>query len=246
VATGSVLDLLRQRKGGLGVRALTSFEQFTNPIVVPADSPIKSFADLRGKKVATPGANIFDFQIVRAAGKKAYGVDAGKDVKLTEAAPGLINKLLDKGSVDGALQFSSLTYGPIAQHKYRQLTTVPELLKAAGLDANVFYLLYNVTDDWSKAHPDKVTDLRKAIREGIDVMETDDSVWPPFAKAAGVDSSLQGSYVELVRSALRTSYSSDLIAPTQKLFDALAGTVGEASLGVTKVDPAAFIFTGDA
>lgn len=243
VATGSVLDLLRQRRAGLRARGLTAFQTFSNPIVVPADSPIRSFADLRGKKLATPGAGIFDFQIVRAAGKQADGLDVGTDTKVTEAAPPLINRLLDRGAVDAALQFSSLALAPLTDGRYRKLTDLPQLLQSGGFDDQSFYLLYSVTDEWADEHPDKVPELAAAIREAVDLLETDDSVWAPLAARVGVtDPRLLSAYIASGRASLRAAYDERLVHPTQELFDAVARTVGAEQLGVTRVDPSAFVF----
>ena len=73
--------------------------------------PYTKIADLKGQKVGTPNATLLDWMIIRAAGKKAEGIDLENDAQMQAAAPGLINGLLDKGDLDAALQYSDFTLG---------------------------------------------------------------------------------------------------------------------------------------
>lgn len=243
VASGSFVDLHRQRAAGLEVHAFRSYIGYDSPLLVPADSDITSFEDLRGRKVGVWSANALDFLVARAAGSKAHGLDLGKDVELVEAAPGLLGQLLASGEIDAALQFSSLSVEPLQDGTFVKLTSIPELMDEAGFDSQAFRLLYMVNDDWLEANPDRIDDLRAAFDEGFEVLLNDDEVWPALAAVVGVeDPEILPAYVETQRASYRVAYSADLIEPTQQLVDALVELVGADIVGVEELDPEAFLF----
>ena len=114
VSAGNFIDLLRQRKAGLGLQAFHGFQGYSNLIVAKPDSPIKSFADLKGKKVGEFGPTFLDWLILRAAGKKAYGIDLQNDATLVQGAPPLLNQFLAKGDArcDASVQLAHLRPDP--------------------------------------------------------------------------------------------------------------------------------------
>jgi len=70
-------------------------------LIVKADSLVKSFADLKGKKVAhAPG---IQWRTITRTVVKANGLDPDKDVELTEMAIGLHAQAVMAGTVDAAL-----------------------------------------------------------------------------------------------------------------------------------------------
>jgi len=181
--------------------------------------------------------------IVRAAGKKAEGIDLETDTQLQQAAPGLINGLLDKGDLDAALQYSDFTLAPISQNKYKEITTVPKLMAAGGFDPQALYLTFNLSDAWREKNPTLVPALVAAIEETRDLLLNDDSVWPALAKRSGMeDQSLLPAFIKMQRASFVAPYSEAKLAPTQALVAALLETVGQTPLGINSVDAAAFDF----
>lgn len=247
VAAGNVVDLLRQRKAGNALKAFHSFQTFSNIIVAKPASPIKSFADLKGKKVGEFGTAFLDWLIIRAAGKKAYDVDLEKDADPVQGAPPLLNQFLARGDVDATLQFSTLTFGPQQAGQQRIVADIQGLLKAAGFDPRAFYLQWFVSEKWAGAFPEAVVRLDAMIEEAYGKLRTDDSLWPPLAQKVGMtDPALITVYRDEARRIDDPPYTPALIAPTQKLLDAIVALTGPDAVGVTTVDPAAFVFPGHA
>ncbi|MFN3257910.1 MAG: ABC transporter substrate-binding protein [Ilumatobacter sp.] len=243
ISSGSVLDLARQRATGLEAKGLTSFLAYNSPIVVLDESEIATFGDLAGSTVGTPNAGLLDYLIIRAAGTEAYGVDVGEDAELAEAAPGLLNEFIRNGEIDATLQFSSLAFAPLATGEMRALTDVRTLMGEGGFNPDALYLLYVASEDWLEENPDRVDELYGMINAGIEVLQTDDSVWPALAEVSGVeDPALLDAFVAEQRAVLFPPYSADLIAPTDELIQALIGLIGEAEVGTTGIDPDAFVF----
>lgn len=243
ISSGSVLDLARQRASGLEVKAIASFLAYNSPIVVMDDSEITSFGEVEGRRFGTPNASLLDYQIIRAAGLRAHGVDVGVDTELAEAAPGLLNEFVRSGEIDATLQFSSLAFAPLATGEMRAISNIRSLMEEGGFDPDALYLLYVASDEWLDANPDRVDDLFGMLAAGIEVLETDDSVWPALAEVSGVeDPDLLDRFIAEQRAVLFPPYSPDLIEPTDELIQALVELIGEADVGTTGLDPDDFIF----
>jgi NitT/TauT family transport system substrate-binding protein len=243
IAPGNFMDLLRQRKAGLKIRAFHGFQGYNNIIVAKPSSAIATFADLKGKKVGEFGTTFLDWLILRAAGEKAYGFDLEKDSTIVQGAPPLLNQLLARNEVDATLQFSSLTFGPLARGEQKVVADLPAVMRAAGFSPEAFYLQWLVTEDWIKAHPDAVGKLDAMFAEAYVRLQSDDSVWPPLAKMIGItDPAAIEAYRDKARKIDNPPFNAGLIKPTQTLLDALVALAGEQATGVTVIDPAAFLF----
>jgi NitT/TauT family transport system substrate-binding protein len=243
VAGGNFVDLLRQRKGGNAVQSVHGFQGYSNMFVVKPGSPVREFADLKGKKVGMFGTTFLDWLIVRAAGKKAYAVDLQTDAMPVPGAPPLLNQFLAKGEVEATLQFSSLTLGPVARGEQRVVTDLPALMSAAGFGSDPFYVQWIITEKWVKANPEAVRKLPAMLNEAYAVLKRDDALWPALAQRINItDPAVIAAYRDLGRRVNNPPYRAELIKPTQALLDAIIAIAGEQSVGVTVVDPAAFLF----
>jgi NitT/TauT family transport system substrate-binding protein len=243
VAIGNFVDLMRQRKAGVGLAAFHGYQRYSNQIVVKADSPIKTFADLRGKHVGEFGPTFLDWLIVRAAGKKAYNIDLDKDASPVASSPPLLSQLLTKGDLDATLQFSSLTLAPIAQRQQRVVSEMADLMKAASFDPSCFYLQWHVAEKWTSAHPGATGRLSAMIDEAYAKLTGDDGVWTALAQKVRItDPALIAAYRDQARKIDNPPYGRPLIASTQKLVDAIVALAGEDAVGFTTLDPAAFVF----
>ena len=164
-----------------------------------------------------------------------------------QGAPPLLNQFLTRGDVDATLQFSTLTLGPRAAGQQRVVSEMADLLKAASLDTRAFYLQWHIAQAWIAAHPGAIVRLDAMIAEAYDKLRTDDSLWPPHAQKVNVtDAAIVTAYRDLERRIDDPPYAAPLIASTQKLLDAIIAVTGPDAVGVTQVDPAAFLFPGHA
>lgn len=243
VASGSFLDLLRQREGGLEVRAIRGFSKFGNPIVTTPDKPYEELPDLAGATVGTPSTSLLDWMIIRAVGVEAYGFDIETDAVPVNAAPPLMTELLASGELDAGFQFVTFTIQPVAEGTLKEITTIPELMEQGGFDPDSFYLTYNLANSWAEAHPDAVPRLIAAMDEAVEILMTDDSVWPALAAESGVeDPDELENFVREIRDSLDTTFSRDKVEASQRLLDSMIAVVGEEAVGASVVDPDAFNF----
>jgi ABC-type nitrate/sulfonate/bicarbonate transport system substrate-binding protein len=243
ISAGGFLDLLRQRQQGLEVKAIRGFIKFGNPIVATADKPYENLSDLAGARFGTVSTAVLDWMVIRTAGVIAYDFDVEIDAIPTTSSPPLITELLMNGELDAAWQFSDFTLAPLHEGTLKEITNVAALMGEAGLDPNAYYLTYHLADQWAAEHPDAVVKLIAAMDEAVELMMTDDSIWPELAAYSGVeDPELLPAFIEMQREAFDTEFSADKLEPTQNLLDELIAVVGPEPIGVDTVDPAAFDF----
>jgi hypothetical protein len=100
-----------------------------------------------------------------------------------------------------------------------------------------------VTEKWAKANPDAVGRLPAMLNEAYAVLKRDDGLWPTLAQRINItDPTIIAAYRDLARRIDNPPYSAESIKPTQELLDAIVAIAGEQAVGVTTVDPAAFLF----
>lgn len=244
IAGGNWIDLLRQRKAGLKIKGFMGFQSHSSQMTVNTDSSIRSFNDLRGKRIGEYGTSLLDWYIWRTAGQKAFGLDLERDAQPVTTSVVLFNQLLERGQIDAATQFPNLALAPIAAGKQRVLINQPYLLKLAGFQPrNLLHLQWMLTESWMKKYPGSVSKLRLAIKETYAKLKTDDNLWPPLAKLIFInDPALVRAYMKLQRTYNNPPLIPAQVKETQRLLNALVAHVGLANVGIARVDPNAFIF----
>ena len=122
----------------------------TVDVIVPAASPIKSIADLKGKKVGTfAGAAGTATVLFRVIASKFHGFDPGKTSDLQFAGPGLLPALLDKGEIDAAVMFDPLAAKLEGSGKYRSIGNLADAYKA-GTGDDFLWIGYSTNDDFMR------------------------------------------------------------------------------------------------
>lgn len=106
---------------------LTVFQE----VFVRTDSPIKTLADLKGKKVGVWSTGAGAFKAAQVAMRDAGGPDIGKDTGMLQVAPPALFKMLQSGQVDAMINESSFTV-------------------KAGSQPNAFRSVFSVNDYWKK------------------------------------------------------------------------------------------------
>ena len=180
VSAGNFVDLLRQRKAGVGMRAFRGFQGYSNLIVTKPDSrdqDVQRSEREKGRRVRHDVSRLADRARRR---QESAQPRPRKGCELVGGAPPLLNQFLAKGDVDATLQFSSSARtarpGPAAQ-----LVAMPDLMKSAGFDPNCFYLQWHVAEKWTSANPGAIDRLNAMIGDAYAKLKSDDSVWPPLA-----------------------------------------------------------------
>jgi ABC-type nitrate/sulfonate/bicarbonate transport system substrate-binding protein len=107
--TYSGIDAILKMNEGLDLVVIGGGLTVFQDVFVPVNSPIKSIADLRGKKFGVWSTGAGAYKATRAAILDATGIDIAKDTKLVQLSAPALFKLAEKGEVDAMLNISSFT-----------------------------------------------------------------------------------------------------------------------------------------
>lgn len=184
---------LMARASGSPIKAIYVFSRPEwTALVVPADSPLKSVADLKGKKVAvTIGTDPHIF-LLRAL------MDAGlsdKDVTLVPLQHAEGRTAMENGKVDAWAGLDPLMAQSELTAHARLLFRDPYL--------NTYGLL-NVREDFMAAHPELITRVLKVYDQArIWALQNQDALRADLVKMANVDDAVAARQLE--RTDLRNS-----------------------------------------
>lgn len=168
---------------GEPIRILAEYTNFATVLwYVKADSPIKSFKDARGKKIAysSPGGNS---QIQAIVALRTAGLNPEKDVELVRVG-GIPETLtaVRGGIVDVGWGMDPLITQGVMKNEIRIVGTAGELLPkwCDGVIA--------VTADYAKSNPEVLTAYLRAFEKAINFIKSSpDKAAEMWAKAEGVD-----------------------------------------------------------
>jgi NitT/TauT family transport system substrate-binding protein len=222
----------RQRAAGADL-TFAPFSSAVGALMVPAQSPIHTLADLDGKRLGVAGSPIDkSWLILRLVAAKRLGVDIRRATTQSFGAPPLLDEELKAGRLDAVL-----TYWPFAARLeadgMRRVISVNQALEELGLSADLPLAGFVLSERWAKANPATVQGLLTADRQAKDILASSDDEWRKIAPLTGARSD-----AELVR--LRESFRAGIPRhwgdherlDAERLYGLLAGIDGAAGQDV--------------
>jgi NitT/TauT family transport system substrate-binding protein len=182
----------RQRSDG----ADWSFVPFSNAVgglVVPATSPIRSVADLPGRKLGIAGSPLDkSWLILRAYAQRRHGIDLDTAVEKSFGAPPLLAEQLKAGRLD-----AMLTFWPFAARAeaagMRSILAIDAAVSALGIAGTVPFIGYVFSQKWADRNRAAVEGFLAALAKARAILATDDAEWQTLAPLTGAagDAELQ-------------------------------------------------------
>src|SRR4029079_1401195 len=166
--TYSGLDAILKMNDGMDLAVIGGGLTVFQEIFVPVNSPIKTIADLRGKKVGVWSTGAGAYKATRAAVMDAAGIDIAKDAKLVQLAAPALYKLAEKGEVDAMLNISSFTIQAASEpDKFRSIFSPNEYWKKKTGYPIVFSAPLVAWKDWVKENPARAKNYAAATMESF-------------------------------------------------------------------------------
>ena len=129
------------------------YSKAVGSMVVKEDSPAKTLADMKGKKIGIAGGPVDkSWLILQAYATQEYGMDLAADTEQVFGAPPLIFKSALSGETDGAINFWHF----LAKMKVagmRELVSVSDASTALGLDPETPLLGYVMKESFLAENP---------------------------------------------------------------------------------------------
>ncbi|WP_017998676.1 ABC transporter substrate-binding protein [Paracoccus sp. N5] len=170
------LWVAQQRARGTGF-AFLPYSTAVGGLMVRPDSPARTLADLRGKKIGIAGGPVDkSWLILRAWSREELGEDLADITQQVFGAPPMILNAAETGEVDAAINFWHFQ-AKMQARGMRELISVATAAEALGLDPATPLLGYVLRDDWIAANPALATGLARASRAAKELLASDDAAW---------------------------------------------------------------------
>lgn len=146
-------------------------------LMVAADSPAQSLADLNGKKIGIAGGPVDkSWLILRAWSREKLDRDIAETTQQVFGAPPMILNAAETGEVDAAINFWHFQ-AKMQARGMRELISVDTAARDLGLDPSTPLLGYVLRDSWIAENPELAAGLARASRAAKDLLMNDDAAW---------------------------------------------------------------------
>lgn len=240
VTVDDFIEAVRIQQQGIPARAVYPYSLVTGGVIVRADSPIKSVADLKGKTIAAQSLGDKSLLILRALAVYKYGFDPQKDSKVVAAAPPLMAELLRKGEIDAALPFWHFVARQVASGEARELISAVDMLKELGAPPDLPLLLIIARND---ADTDTIERLLKAVQLANQRMKETDAFWQEILDKnlyALPDRSLMPAVRKRWESGLPKRWDAGVVVGLTNLVQRMVQVAGAEVVGVSRFDTRAY------
>lgn len=223
---GMASKLVQPLENGLPVQAVSGMHTGCQKVLVPADSPIKTVADLKGKQVGVPGlADAGTILVKRAASREGISVtEKNMEIDFRVYSRNDLPQALQKGAVDAIT--ASDPVGPIAAKEFGFRVLIDN---AVTEPFNKEYCcLAFVTTKLAKENPKAAAAFVKAINRGALWVQQN----PEKAAKLELDKKYVAGDLELVTSLLKSYNFNPSVKGGHDAIEAVAGEL--AKIGILK------------
>ncbi len=166
----------RQRADGARY-TFVPYSTSVGALVVPADSPIRSLEDLKGKRLGIAGGPVDkSWLLIRGVAEQRYALDLDASVDKVFGAPPLLNAQIELGRLDGVVNNWNFVANLQAKG-FRKLLGAGDAARELGIATDVPLLGYVFDENWAAAHRNDVLSLVRASRKAKLLLAESDAEW---------------------------------------------------------------------
>ncbi len=224
----------RQRASGSDY-TFSPYSRQVGGIVVKGDSPLRTLADLKGKKIGIAGGPTDkSWVLFQALSRAQYDFDMASQAEPVFAAPPLLSEKLETGEIDAVITFWHFA-AKLKAHGGREIATVADAAQALGLDTETPLLGYVYSASWSAAHGQAAEALIAASRDAKSLLVSDNAAWDRLRPAMNVSDDVE---FEALKAGFRAGIPAEKpvnLEAAAKLFSVLAEIGGKDLVGDSPV-----------
>ena len=200
-------------------------------VMVPASSPLRSVADLKGRKLAVAGGPIDKSRLLLQARAKQDGVDLKSDSTIVYGAPPLLAAKMLDGEMDATINYWNFS-AALEAKGFRRLVGIEELLPKLGAKDRIAMVGYVFDESWSSANRDRLSRFIAMTRAAKDILTTSDAEWETIAPlTAAADAATLHAYRDRYREGIPRRPVTDEEADARVLYRVLAEIGGRELVG---------------
>jgi NitT/TauT family transport system substrate-binding protein len=230
------------RERALGTKlAFYPYSSALGAVMVPASSPIKTLADLKGRKLGVGGGPIDKSWLLLQARMKQDGIDLKSEATIAYGAPPLIAAKTLDGEMDASLNFWNFC-AQLEAKGFRRLAGIEDILPKLGAKGAVSAVGYVFDEDWAASHRDAVARFIAMTRKAKQLLVTSDAAWDKIAPLTGAtDPAMLKVYRDRYRDGIPRRSIADEEADARVLYRVLAEIGGRDLVGpAAELDPGTF------
>jgi NitT/TauT family transport system substrate-binding protein len=234
------------RERSLGAKLTFSpYSSALGAVMVPASSPLRGLADLKGRKLGVAGGALDKSWLLLQAAARQEGVDLKREADAIYGAPPLLAEKLRQGEMDANLNYWNFCAW-LAARGMRQLVGVEELLPRLGAAGRAAMLGYVFDEAWAARNRDALARFLKVTRSAKEILASSDAEWERIAPQVNAgDSAALAIYRDRYRAGIPRRPVGDEEADARALFGVLAKEGGAALVGgALALEPGTFFRPG--
>jgi NitT/TauT family transport system substrate-binding protein len=200
-------------------------------VMVPAQSPIRDIADLKGKKLAVAGGPIDkSWLLLRALGLRS-GLDLKTQATVVYGAPPLLSQKALQGETDATLTFWNFC-ADLEAVGLKRAIPMDDVLRRLGANGPVALLGYVFDGAWAARNRSAVDRFLEASRQAKDILAGSDTDWQRLAPRIGVnDAGILALYRQRYSEGIPRRPVADEAADARALYQILADIGGADLVG---------------
>ncbi len=235
------LFVARQRSDGVGLTFIP-YSSNVGAVMVKADGPITTLADLKGKKLGVAGGPLDkSWLLLQAYARRMDGMDLTRDAQPVFGAPPLLTEKLKSGELDAALNYWQFD-ARLEADGYRRLIGIGEVQEALGVPASVPQLGYIFQESWADQHTELVQAFARASRAAKAIMLGSDAEWQRLMPVTRADNAAElDAFMHRYREGIVEHWGEQQRAEAARLYAVLAEIGGTKLVGPgTELAPGTF------
>ena len=215
-------------------------------VMVPASSPIRTLADLKGRKLAVAGGPLDKSWLLLQARLKQDGIDLKSEATIVYGAPPLLAAKAIDGEVDANLNYWNFC-ATLEAKGFRRVAGIEDILPRLGAKGRTAMIGYVFDETWAAAHRDTVARFIAMTQRAKEILATSDAEWEKIQPLTGApDAATLRAYRDHYREGIPRRSIDDEEADARVLYRVLAAAGGRELVGPSpELDPGTFYHPGD-
>jgi NitT/TauT family transport system substrate-binding protein len=200
-------------------------------IMVPAASPIRTLADLKGRKLAVAGGPIDKNWLLLRAALKQDGIDLKSEATIVYGAPPLLAAKTLSGEMDATINYWNFS-AALEAKGLRRVAGIEDLLPRLGAEGRIAMIGYVFDEAWGNANHDVIVRFIATTRMAKEILSTSDAEWEKIAPLTGAsDAATLRAYRNRYREGIPNRPIVDEEADARALYRVLATIGGRELVG---------------
>ena len=220
------------RERGLGAKlTFYPYSSALGAVMVPAASPIRTLADLKGRKLAVAGGPIDKNWLLLQAWLKQGGIDLKSESTIVYGAPPLLTAKTLSGEMDAAVNYWNFC-AVLEAKGFRRVAGIEDLLPRLGAKGRTAMIGYVFDEKWGSANQDVIARFIAMTRTAKEILSTSDAEWEKIALLTGApDAATLRAYRDRYREGIPRRPIADEEADARVLYRVLAAVGGRELVG---------------